>query len=1046
MLQIRALNEDPENNCSGTENDIKVTTEAEETIVVSEYLRALKLKQSNQLDNALHLFLELLEIEILDKLFVDNQDKLFLVKYNCFRNVGHIYQEQQQNNLALHYFIKAVEMDETDVQTMYCLANLALSIEQIQVAKMYYEKCIERNPNHWPSLDGMLQLFCASGNIIEVLAWAMHCFEKDQSYKRAIRVLAEIGARFMSFPFLEELFAILYNVNKTVDTSATIPVVNCVAYNHMIWQKEPVFDYFKYKIHKLDWLTLGNLILQLNADSEQLNQTFLILFKLHEFLGIQIVTGTSDLSNNDSTKPLHSATDIPYGGIDIVSTSSIEPIIDLEVKGRRRGSELKILEQWGWHKSRRSSRKKSVYDTSESIVSTADGFLKRTLSTYFSVSFEDKVSPFSEKEYDGESDGTKQLNGPVMCSIDKFIDESQKKFEFVIGELQNAEFDLYTSIHRYLHYISFCWDTLIPPELRNLYTRLYKLFVQYECCQSWNQLLDAEITDRFRITLLYLEFQYDSRDCDELHSLESTIEMELYDQLNKLQLYSVYLTEKENFLLHARYLWLNYVVSIKENMFEAALETLLQMELLLSKQSDSLCVYLPNQIKNNVFKRSYIHQLTTSLKRKICLCNVKILYDDSKYYEIVDILKESLMYISETPTDSGSLSISGQIEILLECLWNLEAYTDCVVWAEKALKYATDIFIAFPNDDCLQKSWGKTINCILIYMLALIERETSKILQFDIMARLVQSIHKILTKLLDPQPEKNTFTQYTIDCSKAWAILYYVLEGEDDKAMVFRKNRTNDIELSVNEMDEETLFSSIMMFFVAHELLGRRQWCSKDKSHILFMMLDVIVPKLRSPILEPYRDIINECLEQTTYCLYGYPPKKGRMRHVQDHEASQETLSWEKAVQLFNIYRPDVLPDFNSYKIDSITADMEAMLQHILLVFPGKVDVSNQTGPIVNFINGTDEVVPKAACSDLPILKIKCIFYLLADYYFKSRDFFKAIEYYVMDLTIEPTRFDSWAGIALSKSSKCETMLNSAEILRHLWLKGLKYHHNGDDS
>ena len=80
------------------------------------------------------------------------------------------------------------------------------------------------------------------------------------------------------------------------------------------------------------------------------------------------------------------------------------------------------------------------------------------------------------------------------------------------------------------------------------------------------------------------------------------------------------------------------------------------------------------------------------------------------------------------------------------------------------------------------------------------------------------------------------------------------------------------------------------------------------------MMLDIVVPILRSPMFEPYRDVINDCLEQATYCLYGYPPKKGRTRHLQDHESISTDLTWDRAVQLFDIYRPDILPEFNSYK------------------------------------------------------------------------------------------------------------------------------------
>lgn len=94
----------------------------------------------------------------------------------------------------------------------------------------------------------------------------------------------------------------------------------------------------------------------------------------------------------------------------------------------------------------------------------------------------------------------------------------------------------------------------------------------------------------------------------------------------------------------------------------------------------------------------------------------------------------------------------------------------------------------------------------------------------------------------------------------------------------------------------------------------RKNWCSKGDSGLLFHTLDVVVPKIRSPMLEPFREILNEYLEQVTYCLYGYPQKRPRLRHIQDHCAAQVSLTWERAIQLFDLYRPDRLPDFNSYK------------------------------------------------------------------------------------------------------------------------------------
>lgn len=168
-----------------------------------------------------------------------------------------------------------------------------------------------------------------------------------------------------------------------------------------------------------------------------------------------------------------------------------------------------------------------------------------------------------------------------------------------------------------------------------------------------------------------------------------------------------------------------------------------------------------------------------------------------------------------------------------------------------------------------------------------------------------------------------------------------------------------------------------------------------------------------------------------TFCLYGYPQKKARSRHLEDHEATNVELTWAKAVQAFDLYKPECLPEINSYKLDSITADLEQFFLKIVALMPNELDPTPATTKILEFIKGNDFETLEPAHTSLPY-KIRCIFYLLADYYFKNRDFSKAIKYYTLDLTISPTRFDSWAGMALSKASKIETRLNGLIPLKYV--------------
>ncbi|XP_055643034.1 calcineurin-binding protein cabin-1-like isoform X2 [Toxorhynchites rutilus septentrionalis] len=1029
MLPIRALNEDFEDSCSSVEADPKVTGEAEETIIVTEYLRALRFQNANQTNDALIIFLELLETEKLSKALSKSKDnKIVMVKYNCYRNIGFIYQEKCEEKKALEYLIKAIELDDTDVSTMYSLAKLAFNTGQTHVARMYYEKCFELNPNYWPCLDGLLQVYCASENIIEIFHWAVHCFNKDNQYKRTTDAFAEMHRKFTStLPFLEEMYAFPLKGHVHALTFGGKTNSNFGIHDDLTGSEHAqTMEYEPFELQTVDWVVLGKMILQLCNSIENSHQDFLRMLKLSS--SKSQCESSKPESNNDKTSSF-----VSNQIIEGESNNQKQPdnVADCETKNRRRGSELKILEQWGWHKNRRSSRKKSIHEAIDPIESTADRFLRRSLGQYFLESFEDELSPFSGKVYENRDDICNHhimLKNPE-CSLSYFCDTSKHGLETLISELQNCEFDAYGLLYRYLQHLSFYWNEYIPSEIRTVYLDLFNSFKTHNSIQYWNQLSNSEISTLYRMSLFFLELEFDRVEKVTVDYGESELDDEFFNFLNNLQLCGSHLPEEDYFLYQCRYHWLNCIVSLFKNDLQSAMNRLEQIEKLIaqnSKESETIS----NQQLRKIYDSDYIHNSIILLRRRICLGCVRNMYGERNYPELVAILKDSLINVTGTQSNDNSiLSVPTQIELLLECLWNMADFTDCIKWAEKSLKYTTDIFTLHPHDANHQQKYGKTINFILDYIISIIKEGSIDILGLESVSRMVQTMHKILTVQLDPS-DKYQSHQYTVQCWKIWEVVYYLLERQDDRNMIYRKNCWIVNDVSSNGIEDESMLNSVMMFFIAHELLGRRQWCSKENNELLFMMLDVIVPKLRSPLFEAYRDIINECLEQATYCLYGYPPRKGRTRHIQDHEATSSQLTWEKAIQLFDIYRPDILPEFNSYKIDSISADMEALLQHILLIMPVNCDVTQHTTTITNFINGDETAILRAYRKDVLPFSISSIYYLLADYYFKCRDFTKAIKYYVMDLAIEPIRFDSWAGISLSKASKCETTLNSTETIR----------------
>lgn len=151
-----------------------------------------------------------------------------------------------------------------------------------------------------------------------------------------------------------------------------------------------------------------------------------------------------------------------------------------------------------------------------------------------------------------------------------------------------------------------------------------------------------------------------------------------------------------------------------------------------------------------------------------------------------------------------------------------------------------------------------------------------------------------------------------------WVIMHHILQREEYINMATARKRDGATPSSSNDQPEdnieESMPSSLIVFFTAHEFLGLRTWCTKHNGQLLLYTLDIVASRLRTPCLEPFRDVIAEYLEQVTYCLYGYPAKRARARHIEEHDACNVELTWERAVQLFDLYRPDSLPEFNSYK------------------------------------------------------------------------------------------------------------------------------------
>lgn len=333
---------------------------------------------------------------------------------------------------------------------------------------------------------------------------------------------------------------------------------------------------------------------------------------------------------------------------------------------------------------------------------------------------------------------------------------------------------------------------------------------------------------------------------------------------------------------------------------------------------------LPNcAARHNRITIPKIAALKIHLERFIRLYTVPQLYHDKKYPEIVPILVDSLHTIDwrDDPialaADAATISPIKQQEILLECFWMMDSCDELLMWCESSLTYALGHFLKAPADTQRLTRWGAAVTFVLRYLVGVFATEPISIVEQmgRYGCRLVQNLARIVVHQLDGTFDKNNNRTHAIDIKLPWVLLHSLIERvELVQYGKLRRAAYLDATVQYRAAEGQAVPMSVMMFFTVHEFLGHRSWCTQNDGEMLLYVMDMVADRLRSAALDRHRDVLAEYLEQVTYCLYGYPAKRARARHIEEHDACNVELTWPRAVQLFNLYRPETLPEFNSYK------------------------------------------------------------------------------------------------------------------------------------
>ncbi|XP_011308750.1 calcineurin-binding protein cabin-1 [Fopius arisanus] len=739
-----------------------------------------------------------------------------------------------------------------------------------------------------------------------------------------------------------------------------------------------------------------------------------------------------------------------------------------KVKKRRRSS-LCFLQQWAWSSSsmRRSPR---VRGSNRREPERDDVELEETMRRIFpsnllpdtakiirddplksmddSMDTMDLYQLFASRETTN-TDGIKSSESSKSPSP---LDESMKYFgsEMETSDIQDfiAQYsgknNLMVIIGMFTEFLSTKWDQEWPEELPDVYIKTY-LFTREHIPHS-SPISDPEENESIlkhdaEMTLLFAEFHTDKW----LNNRPALVPSASVDRFgtgipSEELGYIIFASVRDDVLsgkpmiFHLRLLWVQVNLFMCQGDTEVSMRTLERMIYDL-QQSDStmISVKLPNCKYYSKIALPIVQKRLTSIERGKKLGEVQRLYDEQKYSELALILQETFKYAKQRNEVMTGLKLNvervKQLSMLLDCLWQLEQYEECFIWAEACLNEAWQVYIN-SGEESERKKWAQSVLNSLEKLEACAEISGTFVIKYldAKSSRLVQNLIQITCHQLDV-PENSM--EMPLETVTPWILLHHVLQHEEDKergkSRQPQKSRPSDFHDTDTEDEDKDIPSPLMILFTGHEFLGRHAWCCMNEAKLLLFTLKTVIPRLCGPRLAVLREKIDKYLEQIFWCLYGHPNRTNKIKpkHLEDHQVPMIPLTWDIAQLLFEFYRPEVIPEFDSAKPMSISADIHHLFKKISTLVPKESDPSDLVEEMMNYIAGEHDRRPTVTKS-LPY-QVNALYYLLADHLFKNSNFSSAVKYYAMDVIIHPGAFNSWIALAMSVGTVMGTFLNNCK-------------------
>uniref|UniRef100_K7G598 Calcineurin binding protein 1 n=1 Tax=Pelodiscus sinensis TaxID=13735 RepID=K7G598_PELSI len=1059
MIRIAALNASStvEDEHEGTFKSHKTQTkEAQEAEAFALYHKALDLQKHDRFEESAKAYHELLEIRLLREAVLSGDEKEglkhpgLMLKYSTYKNLAQLASQRNDLETAMEFYLEAVMLDSTDVNLWYKIGRVAIRLIRMPLARHAFEEGLRCNPDHWPCLDNLITVLYTLSDYTTCLYFICKALEKDCQYSKGLVLKEKI---FQEQPCLrKDSLRMFLKWWKCLGESL-------LAMYHHLTTCEPPRPSLGKRIDLSEYQDpVQHLILSPTS-------TPVSVIQPNPVSTNPVVTMSNpELTYTPVTPSFPSHTENVLEPVMPIGDTTVS---DKSKKGVKR---KKIIEDSGETAKRRSARVRNTKCKKEEKVDFQELLVKFLPSRLRKLDPEEEDDPFSNYEVQSE---IKQENfqhiGPHRMSFDSttFMEsEKQDVHEFLLDNLNNG--GILELMMRYLKVIGQKFLVKWPSGLSEVVLSIYNSWRKHSSNLPNPLLRDCSnqhIKDMMLMSLSCMELQLDQwlltkgksstvspRNCPSAtangkfgpdfpgsHFLGDLLQLSFASSQRDL-------FEKDWLEFVVRVYWLKARFLALQGDMEQALENYdICTEMLQSSTAvqlkagneSSIIIRLPNLHIDSVVSLEEIDKNLKSLERCQSLEEIQRLYEAGDYKAVVHLLRPTLCFSGYGRAKHLEFVISiperpTQLLLLQDSLLKQKDYRQCFECSEVALNEAIQQMINTTVASA-KEEWVATVTQLLAGIDRSLSSDSSILKESSVtlsLIRLTNNLIQIIDCSMAVQEEpKEPYVSSVLP----WIILHRIIQHEEE---AFRSLccQQQQLQSQGEEVSPDTpmLPPSLMLLNTAHEYLGRRSWCCNSDGALLKFYVWVLQKELTVSTSEdthPYKEELETALEQCFYCLYSFPSKKSKARYLEEHSVQQVDLMWEDALFMFEYFKPKTLPEFDSYKTSTVSADLANLLKKIATIVPRTDKPMLSLDDVSGYIEGTFSKVPslpEGADYSPPV--VTELYYLLADYHFKNKEQSKAIKFYMHDICICPNRFDSWAGMALARASRIQDKLNSNEL------------------